>query len=225
MWIGYCCEETDWPILHCLVCRLLGRAEESVDHDVALVRYSRGCTQVLALVPNELRRFYSCRSVAAVIGVDNDDYDPCHHMHESRGEPRNEGCPFCRLQQEAERTRERMVSVAGFVTKYEWPVIISVPVQAIEAWLLTARDLLGYPDGDRHAEQLGDRDAMKRRLYPAGAAVGSAVSEVALPLLRALPDVREIGNYSRSFRALVEQVDSLKIRIAACAAFHGEVLC
>ncbi len=112
----------------------------------------------------------------------------------------------------------------GFVGRHEWPVVVSVPVCAIEAWLLTAQALAGNVEGDLYAESLSDRDAMKRRIYPSRARLGDAVEEVALPLLRALPDVRKIADYSRSFRLFVQQIDSLRDQMAACLAYHKEML-
>ena len=225
MWIGYCCEGTDVPILHCLMCRLLGLPEEAVDHIEAPVRKGRGCTDVLRLVPNELKRFYTSCSIAAVIGIDNDGYRPCHYVHVRGGSASDPACPFCRLLETADRTRPTMQPVERFVAQFQWPIIISVPVQALEAWLLTALRLSGHGVGDLYAETRpetrADRDEMKRLFYGPGMVTDKSVENTALPLLRGLADVRAIANSSNSFREFAEQVDAARPGMEQCAQFLG----
>src|SRR4051794_13950241 len=66
-----------------------------------------------------------------------------------------------------------------------WPIVIAVPVESIEAWLLTTRGILVPGSGSLFVEQEG-RGPLKRRMYGRPGARREDVKQIALPLVRQL---------------------------------------
>ena len=235
MVIGYLCEGWDHRIVHVLLCRLLAKAEPSLQALPFPVRYGLGWKQVVARVEPALKHFfYQHRAIACVVGVDNDgrqDLDktgeaqsnasPRHWVHKEQDQQVHPQCRFCQLTRKAERVSSHLTP-GTFVPAHQWPVVICVPVEAIEAWLLTARKLI-RADGLLEAERRpGDRQ-LKIQFYGSAVITGSMVEQEALPLLRSLAEIRDIARYSNSFHLFAQQVDNLRPKMQACAKCLGEV--
>jgi len=234
--IGYHCEGNDGPILHCLVCRLLGITEESIRP--LLSEHRSGSTHVLSTVELVLDSFYldlERRAVGAVVEVDNDGQvdlrgtgltqDPArprHWVHVREPDRHPSECQFCRLHRAVQQTLEATQDAADYVTAAAWPVVICVPTEAIESWLLIARGLTEPEANDLlDAESRPAGVGLKRTFYGRDRASLSRVQSMALPLLRGMDDVRRIGDHSKSFRLFARQVLHLRRRIEAAAACLG----
>lgn len=224
MKIGYHCEGHDHLVLHCLICGLRGIPEGSA----TLLRTGlEPCNdgQVRKLLPVAIKRLSLDRTSAVVVARDNDGCGGtvCHKApgncakmrhshHAAAGEPRDNSCRWCQLAAAVESAKVRHGGPT--VAPPFPPVVICVPVETIEAWLLIARGLvenipeyLGaehWPGGCRPA---GPK--LKEMLYGRPGAGERLVNGVALPLLHRLPDVQAIGDHSESFRQFADQVVGL----------------
>src|SRR5205814_1735357 len=91
-----------------------------------------------------------------------------------------------------------------------WPIVIAVPVESIEAWLLTTRAILLPGSGPFYVEQEG-RGPLKRRMYGRPGARREDVEQMALPLIRQLTDdrIQVLKEHSRSFADFAAQVSRL----------------
>jgi len=224
--IGYHCEGWDHLILHTMLCRLLDRGEDFAVPQVIRVEHCLNVDEVLSLSAKALKKFYyQLRSLAVVLAVDNDGREdlrktgnlqdlnhPRHWAHEGG---HHGCCKQCRLTGMAETTREHL-HMTGFVPGPQWPVVITVPVEAIETWLLIARGLSREgSNADLDAERRPGGSRLKMDFWGEPFATRAVVEEQALPLIRSLDDIHGIASYSRSFQLLVDQVDSLRDRIEA----------
>jgi hypothetical protein len=238
MKIGYHCEGGDRPILHCLVCRLLNVPEDRVE-SCAFAQRPQGYDKVVRDAPLALRVLYLQHwALAAVVAVDNDGHEdlrhtgqqqdpthPRHWVHPRKPERHPPDCRFCRLHCLARGTINALPETRGFVAPEAWPVVICVPTEELESWLLIARGLT-----DPKHQALLDAEnrpagvQMKVDFYGSKRALLSRVKSRALPLLRDLADVTQIGRHSRSFRLFARQVLHLRRRMEAAALTLGEVL-
>lgn len=215
--VGFHTEGWDHLILRAFLARLLQWSEEDIAPDWI---DARGCGWdfVLTMVPRALKRFYGQCAQFAVVGMDNDGNldldqsgvpeDPARPRHWRHPGETNRRCRYCQVAETVERTRPDLNYVRckpGAV----WPILICVPVEAIEAWLLAARALLtGRPD-DLRAENRPHGVRLKQQLYGIPVATREVVENVALPLVRAMTDAHlaSLKEYSHSFSDFAEQVD------------------
>jgi len=92
--------------------------------------------------------------------------------------------------------------------------VIAVPVESIEAWLLTTQAILVPGEGSLYAEQ-ERRASYKLRLYGRPAATLEDVQSIALPMIRQLgrDHLQTLRDHSRSFSDFAEQVDGYVLEI------------
>ena len=231
--IGYHAEGHDHLILHYLLCQLLGCDPGTVQaRPVERRTGKRG--DISGPARDALHRFYYGEwAIAGVLEIDNDgrvdlrqsgdpeDPDhPRHWVHIDAGEQTAQNCRFCQLADVPARTCSGL-RAEGFVSGDEWAVIICVPTEAIEAWLLIAKGLTEPDNSLLDAEQRPAGAGMKRNMYGIPRATMRKVKTMALPALQALSDVRDIARYSRSFRLFADQVSEVRPRIVAAAERLG----
>jgi hypothetical protein len=214
--IGLLTEGHDHLILCAYLAKLLRLAEEELEPDV-LDGTGHGWHFVEKTIDRALRRFYGRCAHLAVLSMDNDggldlrsvggDEDPKHPRHWLHAEqtPR-EGCRWCFLHAAAEKTR---AALNWLPTKPggRWPIVIAVPVESIEAWLLTTRGILEPGSGSLFVEQEG-RGPLKWRMYGRPGSRRDDVEQIALPLVRRLADdqIQILKDHSRSFSDFAAQV-------------------
>jgi len=230
--IGYMAEGTDILILHYLVCRVVGLDEGAV---APLQHQSRPGKRgdVAERVRLALRKFYYRHAVAAVMEMDNDGQldlrtsgapeDPGHPRHWVHlGEERqaSEDCRFCWLTEAAAATSPQL-RTPHFVSGDEWGVVICVPTEAIEAWLMIAQGLTQPDNALLDAEGRPAGRGLKQAFYGYPYVTIEAVRTTALSVLRKLDDLSRIGLYARSFRLFQDQLLKLRPRIEAAARQLG----
>ena len=213
MLIGFHAEGHDHLILRALLARLLEIPEGSIVPD-QIDLPSRDWQQILATTPQALRRFYGRGARAAVIAVDNDGgldvaatgapEDPRHPRHWNHVGA-IDLCRQCGLD-------KIKVSVANSLNwntavKSPWPIVVAVPVEAIESWLLILAAAVNPGKGSLHAEREA-RGSQKMRLYARPAATLVDVENVALPLIRSSTAAQfsALSTHSKSFKLFENQV-------------------
>src|SRR5207245_2626066 len=107
---------------------------------------------------------------------------PRHWLHADQGQRAD--CRWCRLNTLAEATRPFLSWIAN-KPGHSWPIVIAVPVESIEGWLLTTQAIVAPGSGSFHAEREA-RSSFKRRLYHRPEAREEDVQDVALPMIRQL---------------------------------------
>jgi len=85
--------------------------------------------------------------------------------------------------------------------------LIVVPVESIEAWLLTTQAILSPGNGSLHAES-ELRSTFKHRFYGRPEAREDDVRHIALPMIRQLDTahIQVLKSHSRSFDDFAKQV-------------------
>jgi hypothetical protein len=214
--VGFQVEGFDYLIIKALLAKLLGVAEDEIESDV-IERDNRGWTAVREIAPKALKRFYAKCAQCAVLGVDNDGNvdltrsggleDPRHPRHANHFGESVDDCRHCELERLVAQTRLELDWIPA-KPGATWPVIISVPVEMVEAWVLTTRAIVQGNDAESfHAEQL-PRSVLKERLYGRPFATLFDLQRIALPLVRALSaeQIETLRAHSRSFSLFNDQV-------------------
>ncbi|HQU43431.1 MAG TPA: hypothetical protein PK867_11515 [Pirellulales bacterium] len=214
--VGFHVEGWDHLVLMAYLAKLLDISEDQIEPDV-IERGNRGWLAVLEIAPKALKRFYGKCARCAVLAIDNDGNedlrqsgaieDPRHPRHANHVGTSNEDCRHCQLDQIVMRTRPELNWIPA-KPGAAWPVVIAVPVEAVEAWILATRAIVQGNDAPSfHAEQLR-RSVLKQRLYGKPYATKTDVERVAWPLIRELTAMRidSLRSYSRSFSLFFEQV-------------------
>ncbi|HLJ25573.1 MAG TPA: hypothetical protein VKY85_02575 [Candidatus Angelobacter sp.] len=212
---GFHVEGNDHLILHALLAKLLTLREDEIQVDF-IDSQGRGWQFVLELIPRALKRFYGQCAQFALIGVDNDgnvDLDQTggledvrHPRHEHHPDAVDAGCRYCVIAQAIERVRPQL----NWIEKKPgaaWPILIAVPVEMIETWLLM---LQGAPGIQRKP-----RSIQKQRLYGKPVATRADVMSIAVPLVRSMTPERLAGltQASASFRDFRRQVTAVQANI------------
>jgi len=160
--VGVLAEGNDHIILWAYLAKLLGVDEADVEVDF-LVSPGRGWKFVMRNIDRALRRFYNQCAHFAVLSIDNDGNldlqasggqedprHPRHWLHDAADRP--EGCRWCRLFKGAEAVRPKLTWIKNKPGD-RWPILIAVPVEAIEAWLMTTRAIVDPGTGSLYTEQ------------------------------------------------------------------------
>ncbi len=171
--VGLLTEGHDHLILHAYLAKLLDVPEGELEPDV-IDGTGHGWQFVEQTIDRALRRFYGRCAQLAVLSMDNDGgvdirsaggqedpRHPRHWLHADQG--LHQRCRWCLLHAGAEQTRPALNWLQSKPGD-RWPIVIAVPVEAIEAWLLATRAILVPGSGSLHAEQEG-RGPLKRRMY------------------------------------------------------------
>jgi hypothetical protein len=213
--VGFHAEGYDYLILRAFIAKLLPVEEDFITSDV-IGTDGQGWQQVLELLPKALGRFYGKCAAAAVIGIDNDgnldlnqtqaNEDPKHPRHWNHAPDGEPACRWCEIQR---RVSQRLPSLNWHPNKSSatWPVLIAVPVEAVEAWILATQALVEPPAGRLVAER-GPRSTYKRELYGGPAATKEHVEGIALPFIRRLTaqNLQTLQQHSHSFDLFASQV-------------------
>jgi hypothetical protein len=216
---GFHVEGNDHLVLHALVAKVLLLPEDEIQVDFVEAP-GRGWQFVLKFIPNALKRFYAQCAQFAVIGVDNDgnvdldksglSEDSQHPRHENHSNATVAGCRYCMVAQAVAQIRPQL----NWVTRKPgntWPILIAVPVEMIETWLLILRGDAGI--------QRRPRSIQKQRLYGKPVATGADVRAVAIPLVRSMTpaDIIRLNAASASFRNFHDQISAAKPTICGSA--------
>jgi hypothetical protein len=222
MLVGFHVEGYDYLIFRAFIAQLCNYPEEQIEPDW-IDKPGRGWQFVLEHLPKALHRFYYKSAYAVIIGMDNDgnldlmnDIDnrkedpehPRHWLH-----PENsiqERCRWCELQSRIERERPRL-NWSSNISGRDWPIIIAVPTEMIESWLLIAQAILDHGKGSFHAEK-ESRHSQKWRFYSKPEPGLKDVENKALPLIRSLSlqHLLSLGEYSNSFSLFAKRVDEFR---------------
>lgn len=216
--VGILAEGNDHLVLLAYLAKLLGVPEEELDGGEPIGGGGHGWQFVLKLTSKALRRFYTECVQLVILSVDNDGNlnilekggqedprHPRHWLHAGQGE--HPECRHCLIRAEAEKTRPFLNWIDAKPPE-RWPILIAVPVEAIEAWLLTTWAILDHGAGSMCAEQ-ELRSTLKQRMYGRPGASLDDVERIALPLIRRLDDdhLQVLKDHSRSFSDFATQVD------------------
>lgn len=215
--VGFNVEGSDVLILRALLERLLGLPEGGIEPDWIDVS-GRGWTFVLDNLSTALRRFYGQCAQLAVVGIDNDgscdlvhngqQEDPQHPRHWNHQGPRPD-CRYCMLLELVAKTRGELTYIP-LKPGATWPIVVVVPVETIEAWLLELQAVVAPGTGaglTRAEDRL--RTTFKEQLYRQPVASRAGVEEVALPLIRSATTAQlaTLRTRSKSFDDFARQVD------------------
>lgn len=216
---GFHVEGNDYLILHALVAKMLVLPEDEIEINF-IDAPGRGWQFVLEFIPNALKRFYGQCAQFAVIGVDNDgnvdldqtgtNEDPRHPRHSNHPGAISVTCRYCMIAQVVARIRPQL----NWIQKKPgatWPVLVAVPVEMIETWLLTMKGM--------HGMQRKPRNMQKQRLYGKPVATRADVLSIAIPLVRSMTsaDITSLAQSSSSFRDFHDQIVAVQHTIRGIA--------
>jgi len=205
---GFHVEGSDHLILRALVAKVLVISEDDIQVDF-IDAPGRGWNFVLEFIPKALKRFYGQCAQFAVIGVDNDGNvdldqtglpeDPRHPRHANHGAAACGDCRYCMVSEIVGKVRPQL----NWIPKkpgFSWPILIAVPVEMIETWLLIIK---GTPSIQRKP-----RSIQKQRLYGKPVATAADVRGIALPLVRSMTatGLAALRQESVSFRDFHDQI-------------------
>lgn len=223
--VGFHVEGRDDLVLRAYLAKLLDVADQEIQSDV-LEAKGRGVDFIKTFLPLALRRFYGNCANLAVVGIDNDgSHDvlvegihedpqrPRHWLHEGH---ERASCRWCVVRRIVEETRPHL----HWIPKKPgatWPVVIAVPVEAIEAWLLTTRAITQRGSGELlRAEDLRHQ-TLKQRLYGRRIASESDIQRIAVPLVQQMDRsvLEGLADFSKSFAQFARQVRDQREAILA----------
>jgi hypothetical protein len=217
MLVGFHVEGNDYLIFRALLAKLLDIPEESIEID--RIDVNLGWQSVFKVLRDVLHRFYYKCARFVVLGMDNDgnldlggpssveNEDPRHPRHWLHEDDKfNEECRFCQLWREVEATRPQL----NWLPKKPgaaWPILVAVPTEMIESWLLIILALLEPGKGSLHAEKESRRH-QKQDFYRKPEPSRVDVETIALPLIRRLDSshIAALRNHSNSFSLFADQV-------------------
>jgi hypothetical protein len=214
--VGLLTEGHDHLILRAYLAKLLNVPDGEIEADY-LDGTGHGHRYVALNIDRALRRFYGRCAHLAIISMDNDgNLDlrsaggqedpnrPRHWLHQDAGFL--DRCRWCLIQNQMEKTRPALNWIPAKPGVHR-PIVIAVPVESIEAWLLTTQAILVTGTGSLYAEQELRAD-YKMRFYGRPAATLLDVQNVALPMIRQLEaeQLQTLRDRSRSFSDFADQI-------------------
>jgi len=218
--VGLLTKGNDHLILVAYLAKLLGLSEEEIETDIP-DGTGHGWQYVEQTVDRALRRFYGRCAQLAILSMEYDGNLDLHRAgsQEDSRHPRHwlhvadeikEGCRWCLLKGLAGKTRVHL----NWITEKpgdHWAIIIALPVESIEAWLLTTQAILSLGSGSLHAEREA-RSTFKLRIYGRPAATQDDVEAIALPMIRRLSgdQLQVLKDHSNSFADFAAQVERSK---------------
>jgi hypothetical protein len=217
MRVGFHAEGHDHLILKALLAKTLGTTESTIFSDH--LDEPMGWHQVLEMLPKAIKRFYGTCCAMAVIAVDNDgnedlivsgaQEDAAHPRHWLHRAPLST-CRHCQIASAVASTRPHLHWLTNKPGE-SWPVVVCVPVEMIETWLLIALAVTGNPRGSHHAER-ERRANHKQRVYGRPEATRDDVESIAVPLIRSLTSAQldQLRASSRSFDAFCKQIAAIQ---------------
>lgn len=206
--VGFHVEGWDHLIFHVFLSKLLNVPEADICPDWIDVP-GRGWAFVLENLPKALKRFYNQCAQAVVVGIDNDgnndlthtglQEDPAHPRHWNHAPNPHSHCRWCVLNDIIARTRPDLNWVPQKPSG-TWPIILAVPVEMIESFLLICQAIVHHGAGQLNAESTS-RASQKHLFYGKPTPSRQDVENLALPLIRQMTDAQLtiLGNHSRSF--------------------------
>jgi hypothetical protein len=216
---GFHVEGHDHLILRAILAKVLLVPEDEIQVDF-IDAPGRGWHFVLEVIPKALKRFYGQCAQFAVVAIDNDGNvdldkaavteDPRHPRHENHPGFAVGDCRYCTITEAVARARPQL----NWIQKKPgaaWPILIAVPVEMIETWLLI---LKGEPGIQRRR-----RSIQKQRLYGRPVATKADVMSIALPIVRSMTvaDFAALREKSASFRDFHDQITAFRTTICAIA--------
>jgi len=224
MLVGFHVEGWDYLVLRAYLAKSLDIPQAEISADW-IDGPGRGWQFILAELPRALRRFYYECAQLVIIGIDNDGSEdvlkkgiqedpkrPRHWLHTISPQP-DTSCRRCELFRIVEETRPTL-NWQPKKPGQMWPIVIAVPVETIEAWLLVSQAIMHPGQGSLHAEN-ESRSGQKQRFYGMPEATRDAVESIALPLIATMQAVHlaRLGDHAKSFAEFVEQIATLRERI------------
>ena len=221
MLVGFLLEGWDHLIIRAYLAKILAVPEDQIDADQVGEASGRGWGFVMRSVDIALRRFYHRRAQLAVVGADNDGNrdleaeslteDPLHRRHwMHEGQVDEVTCRHCRLSAVVEAVRLQLHWLPR-KPGHSWPIVLAIPVEAIETWLLVTRAIVNPGRGALGSES-DPRRVLKGRFYGRPTVTRLDVEEVALPMIRSLTldQIEILKHHASSFRSFWNQVDGYR---------------
>jgi hypothetical protein len=136
--------------------------------------------------------------------------DPKHSRHWNHSPSHSESCRYCLLKQLIERTRPELDWLSQKPGGL-WPIVLAVPVEMIESWLLMARAIVTPGSGMLRAEN-SSRASQKHAFYGKPVPTKEDVEKVALPVIRQLTplQLQTMATHSRSFALFTAEIDACR---------------
>lgn len=223
MLVGFHVEGWDHLILKAFLAKILDFSENNMSPewiDPHGDASGRNDHFILETLPMALVRFCKRSAALAIVGLDNDGNcdlelsglieDPLVPRHWNHNGSFNPLCRWCKLQEVINNTRPRL-SCLPEKPHADWPIIIAVPVEQIEAWLLTARDILEKSKEIILAENKW-RANLKTQFYGKGQPSKKDVKRRAIQLIRQLDSnqIHLLKRHSMSFANFADQIEKAK---------------
>jgi hypothetical protein len=220
--VGFHVEGHDWLILRALLASILQVAEQ----DLAAERLDLlplGWQEVLEGIERALHKFYAMCAQLAVIGIDNDGNEDLQRSgrtedarrprHWNHAPNTHSDCRHCQIQALAARIRPRLNWLPQKPGQ-TWPILVTVPVEMIETWLLIIRSVQVPGFGWHHAERM-PRQSQKMAMYGRPEATQEDVESIALPYVRSLTAaaLQSAMQHSRSLTLFVNDVQAIQRQI------------
>ena len=213
--VGFLTEGNDHHILRAYLAKLLDVHHDEIEPD--FIDGTHGHEYVSRTIDSALRRFYHRCNGLVVVSMDNDGSEdlistgdqqdprrPRPWLHQQ--EKNHPGCRWCLIHDRIESTRPHLNWIPKKPSE-TWPIVIAVPVEMIEAWLLTTQAVLEPGSGSLHAERERRAD-FKMRFYGRPEATLKDVKSKAVPMIRhlELDHIKSICEHSLSFLDFADQI-------------------
>lgn len=225
MLVGFLLEGWDYLIVRAYLAKILAVAEDHIEADAVGDAAGCGWDFVAESLEIALRRFYHKCAQLAVVGGDNDgnrdlqaellNEDPLHRRHWLHPGQRDEtNCRSCQLAASIAVVRPHLHWLPRKPGQ-AWPIVLAIPVETLEAWLLVTRAIVELRDGRSIRSESAPRSALKMQFYGRPTATRRDVENIALPMIRSMTGdhVDALKQHALSFREFCDQVDGYRASI------------